>query len=69
MSLVTISNLICPLCGHREAVEMPKDSCQFFYECPACHQVLRPKPHDCCVFCSYGDVPCPPRQAAGATKT
>jgi hypothetical protein len=24
--------------------------------------VLQPKPGDCCVFCSYGDVPCPPIQ-------
>jgi hypothetical protein len=23
---------------------------------------LRPKAGDCCVFCSYGTVPCPPVQ-------
>ncbi|HEY5608162.1 MAG TPA: GDCCVxC domain-containing (seleno)protein, partial [Alphaproteobacteria bacterium] len=23
------------------------------------------KPGDCCVFCSYGSVPCPPMQAGG----
>lgn len=68
MSPVTTSNLTCPLCGHREAVEMSTDSCQFFYECPACHQVLRPKPRDCCVFCSYGDMRCPPQQATDATN-
>jgi hypothetical protein len=22
--------------------------------------LLRPKPGDCCVFCSYGSVKCPP---------
>ncbi|MDD2796322.1 MAG: GDCCVxC domain-containing (seleno)protein [Acidocella sp.] len=31
--------------------------------------MLRPKPGDCCVLCSYGSVPCPPiqleRQAGG----
>jgi hypothetical protein len=26
--------------------------------------VLRPKPGDCCVFCSYGSVKCPPQQKA-----
>jgi hypothetical protein len=62
VNLVTISNLTCPLCGHREAVRMPARACQFFHECSACHQVFRPKPGDCCVFCSYGDVRCPPRQ-------
>ena len=31
-------------------------------ECPGCHALLRPKPGACCVFCSYGSVPCPPIQ-------
>nr|WP_304572174.1 GDCCVxC domain-containing (seleno)protein [Salinisphaera sp. LB1] len=24
--------------------------------------MLKPKPGDCCVFCSFGTVPCPSRQ-------
>jgi len=44
---------------------MPTDACQFFYECAACHTVLRPKPGDCCVYCSYGSVQCPPKQVGG----
>ena len=43
---------------------MPVDACAFFYECTGCGERLRPKPGDCCVFCSYGDVPCPPVQEA-----
>ena len=43
---------------------MPSDACQYFYECTGCHTLLRPKPGDCCVFCSYGSVPCPPVQLA-----
>jgi hypothetical protein len=43
---------------------MPTDACQFFYDCQGCGAVLRPKPGDCCVFCSYGDTPCPPIQQA-----
>ena len=31
-------------------------------------KLLRPKAGDCCVFCSYGSIPCPPIQA-GATPT
>jgi hypothetical protein len=30
------------------------------YECVTCGTMLRPKLGDCCVFCSYGSVPCPP---------
>jgi hypothetical protein len=41
---------------------MPDDACQFFYECRNCKTLLRPKPGDCCVFCSYGSVKCPPIQ-------
>jgi hypothetical protein len=41
---------------------MPTDACQIVFLCPACQAVLRPKPGDCCVFCSYGSVPCPPIQ-------
>ncbi|MGE7197418.1 GDCCVxC domain-containing (seleno)protein [Brevundimonas sp.] len=26
---------------------------------------LKPLPGDCCVFCSYADVPCPPIQEDG----
>jgi hypothetical protein len=36
------------------------------YTCISCHALLRPKAGDCCVFCSYGDVPCPPVQGEGA---
>ncbi|MDX8491669.1 GDCCVxC domain-containing (seleno)protein [Mesorhizobium sp. VK22B] len=58
------STLTCPLCGHQAHEAMPADACQFFYECRGCGTLLRPKTGDCCVFCSYGDVPCPPIQEA-----
>lgn len=44
---------------------MPTDYCQYYYDCPGCGTVLKAKPGDCCVFCSYGDVPCPPVQSGG----
>ncbi len=56
------STLTCPECGHASTESMPTTACQFFYECSACHALLHPKPGDCCVFCSYGTVPCPPIQ-------
>ena len=59
------SALTCPSCGHAERLEMPTDACVFFHECAGCHALLRPGPGDCCVFCSYGDVPCPPVQSGG----
>ena len=57
------SVLTCPACGHAERLEMPTDACVFFQECASCHVLLKPNPGDCCVFCSYGSVPCPPIQA------
>jgi hypothetical protein len=41
------------------------DACQWFYECTSCHTVLKPLAGDCCVYCSYGTVPCPPIQEQG----
>lgn len=59
------STLTCPACGHVQDETMPVDACQYFYECPGCHAILQAKPGDCCVFCSYGSVRCPPRQMGG----
>lgn len=56
------SIVTCPECGVQTEETMPPDACWFFYECRGCHARLRPKPGDCCVFCSYGSVPCPPIQ-------
>jgi hypothetical protein len=55
--------LTCPKCGVKRVEVMPTDACQFFYECTSCGAFLRPASGDCCVFCSYGSVKCPPRQA------
>jgi hypothetical protein len=41
---------------------MPVDACQFYYECTTCKTLLRPRPGDCCVFCSYGSKSCPSSQ-------
>tara|TARA_R110000787_G_scaffold1497_10_gene6331 strand:- start:5371 stop:5646 length:276 start_codon:yes stop_codon:yes gene_type:complete len=57
-----ISEITCPRCGHREREEMPVDACQWFYDCKGCGALLKPEAGDCCVFCSYGTVPCPPVQ-------
>lgn len=46
------ARLTCPNCGGVKEEEMPADACQFFYECTYCESVMRPKPGDCCVFCS-----------------
>ncbi|MCM4159275.1 hypothetical protein FHG64_17325 [Antarcticibacterium flavum] len=59
---ITKSTITCPNCGHSKQEEMPTDACQFFYECEECKEVLKPNAGDCCVFCSYGSVPCPPIQ-------
>lgn len=58
--------LTCPECGHEVAEVMPDDACQWFYDCPGCRAVLKPKEGDCCVFCSYATVPCPPIQQGKA---
>ena len=56
------STLTCPECGEVSVETMPTNACQYFYDCRRCGAVLKPKPGDCCVYCSYGDTPCPPIQ-------
>lgn len=61
-AIEAFSTLKCPKCGHSEKEEMPTDACQFYYDCKGCGELLRPLAGDCCVFCSFGDVKCPPIQ-------
>lgn len=56
------SVIICPNCEYEKKETMPTDACQYFYECNNCKAVIKPEAGDCCVFCSYGTVPCPPIQ-------
>ncbi|WP_308699198.1 GDCCVxC domain-containing (seleno)protein [Vibrio vulnificus] len=65
MKTVLESELVCPKCGRKSREVMPTDSCLYFYECKGCGELLKPKAGDCCVFCSYGSVPCPPIQEQG----
>ncbi|MGH8113063.1 MAG: GDCCVxC domain-containing (seleno)protein [Rhodanobacteraceae bacterium] len=53
------STLTCPGRGDHEVKPMPANACVWFR---ACGSVWTPHPGDCCVFCSYGSIPCPPRQ-------
>ena len=61
-SITTDSTITCPVCGIAKAETMPTDACQVRYQCPKCGEMLRPQAGHCCVYCSYGSVPCPPVQ-------
>jgi hypothetical protein len=63
------SIITCPQCGHQSAEIMPTDYCQYIYDCIACGAQLKPKKGDCCVYCSYGSLPCPPIQEQGLGST
>ena len=63
MAVITVATITCPECGVSTPGEMPTDACQFFWTCPACAKLIRPLPGDCCVFCSYADQRCPPKQS------
>ena len=65
MNIITKASLTCPECGVGQDAEMPTDAYQFFFECSSCGSVLKPEDGDCCVFCSYADVVCPPNQIDG----
>ena len=56
------SILRCPLCLAESEEVMPTDACRYFHACEGCGAILKPAAGDCCVFCSYGSLPCPPVQ-------
>ncbi len=65
--MILESIITCPHCGHQKKEIMPTEACQYFYECTGCGKVLSPLSGDCCVFCSYGTVACPPVQIASTS--
>lgn len=60
--LILDSIITCPECGYQKNEIMPTNACQWYYDCEGCKALLKPKKGDCCVFCSYGTVKCPPIQ-------
>jgi hypothetical protein len=58
------ATITCPLCGYEARETMATDACQYLYVCGGCEALLKPRPGDCCVFCSYADVVCPQRRQA-----
>ena len=58
----TKATITCPKCSFQKEEQMPTDACQHFYKCTSCGEVLKPKDGECCVFCSYADSKCPPKQ-------
>ena len=63
-AIIFESKIQCPYCGFVKEEEMPADSCVYFYVCTNCNKILKPNIGDCCLFCSYGSVKCPPKQTA-----
>lgn len=69
MTAITIDAMLtCPVCGFAKQETMPTGACQVRYRCTQCGVMLRPMQGDCCVYCSYGSVPCPPIQQERAVN-
>jgi hypothetical protein len=60
--IVLTSIITCPECHFQIEEVMPENLCVHFYNCKNCGTLLKPKQGDCCVFCSFGTVKCPPMQ-------
>jgi hypothetical protein len=55
---MTVGMLTCPFCGHNQQASILENSCQPFYVCKGCGKTVKAE-KSCCVFCDYGDTPCP----------
>lgn len=67
-TIILTSTITCPQCGYRKTETMPVDACLHFYQCEKCSTLLKPKQVECCVFCSYGTMTCPPKQHEALTQ-
>lgn len=62
MKIKLNSIITCPLCNYKKEEEMPLNSCLYSYQCEHCETLLKPAKEGECIFCSYGNVDCPPVQ-------
>jgi len=53
------STITCPMCNYAATETMAVDACQYVYDCRRCGYQMKPIRGKCCVFCSYGSMPCP----------
>jgi len=61
--------LTCPYCKTTYTLEMPTSFCQIMFSCKYCGENLTPREGECCVFCSYADKKCPPKQNGAVCRT
>lgn len=60
----TSSTVTCPACGHSQVEKMPGQL--WALTCKGCGKVMHPPKGECCVFCAFGDAPCPDAQIASS---
>lgn len=60
--MFTEAVIACPFCGFKKNETMPAAYSEKEYTCAKCAKVLTPKEGECCVFCSYSNMICPPQQ-------
>ncbi|HIP80947.1 MAG TPA: hypothetical protein EYH16_00855 [Leucothrix mucor] len=65
--MILESTITCPECGFKKREEMPANTCQTFWRCKQCKKQTKAIKGECCVYCSYGDYPCPNAQMVGAS--
>lgn len=63
-----VAHLTCPYCHFIQEVTTPTDVCQQVYKCVQCGEMLKPKEGDYCMFCSFADSKCPPKQIERANS-
>ncbi len=67
MAMIIDSILTCPNCNHKFQEQMPENTYQSSFRCAECKEVIKTKKGECCVYCSYGDYPCPQAQIIGSS--
>lgn len=55
------ATITCPMCGHKNEVEVPEEKCLPFHKCLGCKKTIAvPKDSkNCCVVCEFSPESCP----------
>ena len=67
IKMILDSILTCPECAYKMKEIMLENTSQYSYRCPSCEKQIKTKQGECCVFCCYGDYPCPQEQVSASS--
>ncbi len=65
--MILESILTCPNCSHQKQEKLLENTFPTRFRCGNCQEMAEVKLGDCCIYCSFGDIPCLQSQIEGSS--